>query len=135
MCVDPQGEVPGPGGVPGLGGAWSWGVPDLVGGAWSRGVPAVAVHILLECILIFGMFLPPAMKLGQGDIFSSMCQEFCPKGGVPGQVPPLGRYTPYPWAGTPPGYTPWVGTPPMVNEQVVHILLECILVFFNSVYS
>ena len=118
--------MPGPGGVPGLGGAWSWGVPNLVGGAWSRGVPTVAVHILLECILIFGMFLPPAMKLGQGDIFSSMCQEFCPNGGeVPGQVPPLGRYTPSPWA----------GTPPMVNERVVRILLECILVFFNSVYS
>ena len=86
---------------PGLGGAWSWGVPDLVGGAWSRGVPAVAVPILLECILIFGMFLAPAMKLGQGDIFSSMCQEFCPKGGYLGRCPPgqvhplpLGRYTP-----------------------------------------
>ena len=26
-------------------------------------------------------FLPPATKLGQGNIFRSMCQEFCPRGG------------------------------------------------------
>ena len=26
------------------------------------------------------MFLPPAMKLEQGNIFRSMCQEFCPRG-------------------------------------------------------
>ena len=26
-------------------------------------------------------FLPPATKLGQGNIFSSVCQEFCPWGG------------------------------------------------------
>ena len=25
--------------------------------------------------------LPPATKLGQGNIFSSVCQEFCPRGG------------------------------------------------------
>ena len=58
-------------------------------------------------------------SLGQGNIFSSMCQEFCSQGGgVPGQVHPLGRYT-LPWAGTPPRqvhppgrYTPWAGTPP-----------------------
>ena len=25
--------------------------------------------------------LPPATKLGQGNIFRSMCQEFCPQGG------------------------------------------------------
>ena len=48
----------------------------------------------------------------------------CPQGGVPpGQVHPLGRYTPQgrdtPWAGTPPRqvhppgrYTPLAGTPP-----------------------
>ena len=48
------------------------------------------------------------------EVFTSMCQEFCPQGDVSqhalGQTPP-GRYTP--WAGTPPGrYTPWAGTPP-----------------------
>ena len=26
-----------------------------------------------------GKFLPPATKLGQGNIFSSVCQEFCPQ--------------------------------------------------------
>ena len=26
-------------------------------------------------------FLPPATKLGQGNIFRSVCQEFCPRGG------------------------------------------------------
>ena len=25
--------------------------------------------------------LPPATKLGQGNIFRSVCQEFCPRGG------------------------------------------------------
>ena len=78
-------------------------------------------------------------SLGQGNIFRSMCQEFCPQGGVPGQVhppdqvhPPGTRYTPKtrytprtrytpkdqvhpPWT----RYTPWdqvhplgPGTPP-----------------------
>ena len=27
------------------------------------------------------MLLPPATKLGQGNIFRSVCQEFCPQGG------------------------------------------------------
>ena len=45
------------------------------------------------------LLLPSAKKLGQGNIFSSVCQEFCPQGEVPGQVPPwtstpLGRYHP-----------------------------------------
>ena len=40
-------------------------------------------------------------SFGQGNIFSSVCQEFCSWGGVPGQVhPPPGRCTP--WAGSPP---------------------------------
>ena len=26
--------------------------------------------------------LPPATKLGQGNIFRSVCQEFCPRGGM-----------------------------------------------------
>ena len=26
-------------------------------------------------------FLPPATKLGQGNIFRSVCQQFCPQGG------------------------------------------------------
>ena len=40
----------------------------------------------------------------------------CPQG-VPGQVPPVGRYTPLagtpPWPGTPQAGTPWAGTPPV----------------------
>ena len=27
------------------------------------------------------VLLPPAMKLGQGNIFRNVCQEFCPRGG------------------------------------------------------
>ena len=47
------------------------------------------------------------MKLGQSNIFSSVCQEFCLQQGEY-----LGRYTPQ--AGTPPwaDTLPWVGTPP-----------------------
>ena len=67
------------------------------------------VHILLECI-----YLLAPTKLGQGNIFTNVCQEFYPRGGVylsacwdtgppgPGtpaqdQVhPPKTRYTPPP---------------------------------------
>ena len=82
------------------------------------------------------------MKLGQANIFSSVCQEFCPQWGSTWAGTPLGRYTPpragippgqvHPQAGTPPmgRYTPHgqVRTTPMVNERAVRILLECILV-------
>ena len=55
---------------------------------------------------IISMLLPPATKLGQGNIFSSVCQGFCPRGQY------LGRYplacTP-PWAGTPPQFVHWAG--------------------------
>ena len=65
------------------------------------------------------IFTARKRSLGQGNIFSSMCQEFCsgrgstwagtPEGRYTphsGQVHPLGRYTPQagtPQAGTPPG--------------------------------
>ena len=63
-------------------------------------------------------------SLGQGNIFTSMCQEFCSQGvGVvctiacwdttPGKADPLGKETP--WQGrNPPGKetTPWQGRPP-----------------------
>ena len=29
----------------------------------------------------FVSFLPPAMKLREGNVFTSVCQEFCPWGG------------------------------------------------------
>ena len=32
------------------------------------------------------MFLPPATKLRQGNVFTSVCQEFCPRGGGGGMV-------------------------------------------------
>ena len=32
-------------------------------------------NIVTQCLL------PPATKLGQGNIFRSVCQEFCPQGG------------------------------------------------------
>ena len=83
------------------------------------------------------------LQRGWGKIiFSVACQEFCPQGRVPGQVPPgqvqAQAGTPpgkeHPHAGTPPGKEhPHAGTPPgqvspMVNEQEVSILLEWILV-------
>ena len=48
------------------------------------------------------LFLPPATKLGQGNIFSSVCQEFCPRGesaplhaGIPPRAdPPSGSRHP-----------------------------------------
>ena len=88
------------------------------------------------------MFLPLATKLGQGNIFRSVCQEFCPRGGSTwAGTPPLGRYTPrqvhhpdrytpqagtpprqvHPLAGTPPGrYTLWAVHPPAGIPQQVH---------------
>ena len=46
------------------------------------------------------MLLPPAMKLGQGNIFRSMCQGFCPWGCLPyymlGYIPRGQRQTPLP---------------------------------------
>ena len=59
----------------------------------------------------------PQTKLQKGNVFTSMCQEFCPQGGavqLPGQTlhrqtPPLGRYPP---KQTPPRQTsPWADTP------------------------
>ena len=41
------------------------------------------------------MLLPPATKLGQGNIFKSVCQEFCPGGaGCLGRHPPGSRHPP-----------------------------------------
>ena len=56
--------------------------------------------------------LPPSTKLGQGNIFSSVCQEFCSQEvGSTWAVHPLDRSTLR--AGTPPGQVhPQAGTPP-----------------------
>ena len=76
------------------------------------------------------IFLPPATKFGQGNIFRSVCQEFCPRGegGRGGRA----------WQGE---CAWWVACVAggvnsggrgrawqTVNERAVCILLECILV-------
>ena len=50
-----------------------------------------AVAIRLKCLLI----TTRKQSLGQGNIFRSVCQEFCSQGGgVPGQVPPWDQVHP-----------------------------------------
>ena len=69
-------------------------------------------------------FLPSAMKLRQGNIFTSVCPEFCLQGRVSASVHagihPPDRHPPgqtSPWADTPSGQTPpgqttpWADTP------------------------
>ena len=93
-------------------------------------------------------FYHPQTKLGQGNTFRSMCQEFCPRGGVSRPTPRGGRLRVWPGGlpGSPPvGGSPgpnpggWGGCIPACNEAdtppsrqlllwAVHILLESILV-------
>ena len=40
-----------------------------------------ASNCWIYIILIGSILLPPATKLGQGNIFRSVCQEFCSRGG------------------------------------------------------
>ena len=96
----------------------------------------VGCHTRQGCEL-FGLFayrlkalLPAATKLGQGNIFTSVCQEFCPHGGEgvclsawwdthpPGaDTPGPGRHPPGP--GRPPGsrHHPRGQTPPPTRDQ------------------
>ena len=51
----------------------------------SRDKILTGTDILIRCkhfgaVLYHIGFLPPATKLGQGNIFRSVCQEFCPQG-------------------------------------------------------
>ena len=75
---------------------------------------------LVDWILV--LFLLATTKLGQGNIFTSVCQEFCTHGGSasvhagmhpPSRHPP-GADTPRPDTTNPPGAdtTPWEQTPP-----------------------
>ena len=70
----------------------------------------------------------PQTKLRKGNVFTSVCQEFCPQegGGV------------HPQTDLPPGRHPPGKTPPAPSRRLLlrtlRILLECILVF-ASVYS
>ena len=102
--------------------------------------------------------LPSATKLGQGNIFRSVCQEFCPPGG--GGLPRHMLGYPPSWdqrqAPPPPDQRqatplgPEVGTPlgpdippaqcmlgDMANTGAVRILLECnfVLYFFQKFCS
>ena len=73
--------------------------------------------------IISWLLLPPSTKLEQGNIFRSVCQEFCPWGGVCPDTP---------WSRHPQGQeSPWeqcmLGD--TGNKRVVSILLECMLVW------
>ena len=35
----------------------------------------------MSALIFVVMFLPPATKLRQGNVFTSVCQEFCSRGG------------------------------------------------------
>ena len=65
--------------------------------------PHSTYQSFLDCLEFSGFATARKRSFGQGNIFSSMCQEFCTQGGD------LGRYTP--WA-VPPGRYPRAGTPP-----------------------
>ena len=56
--------------------------------------------------------LPPATKLGQGYVFTGVCDSVH-RGGVPDQVPPLGPGTP-----PRPGTLPWTRYTPSPQDQV-----------------
>ena len=61
-----------------------------------------------------GLITVRKRSLGQGNIFSSVCQEFCSqRGRVPGQV--------HPQAGT----SPWAGTPPTPPTRYTHRAGTC----------
>ena len=91
--------------------------------------------------------LPAATKLGQGNIFTSVCQEFCPQGGgsasVHAGIPPPQEQTPPPeqtplreqtpptgirhpqGADTPPqGQAPWSRPPPPPESRLRHTVNE-----------
>ena len=72
----------------------------------------------------------PQTKLRKGNVFTSVCQEFCPQVGVSARHPPgrLGRHPPT----LPPGrHAPGQSPHPKRRrplQRMVRILLECILV-------
>ena len=97
--------------------------------------------------MVYEALLPPATKLGQGNIFGSACQEFCSDGGsthcmlgyTPRSRHPPGSRTPPaadPPRSRPPGAYP-LGRHPQAecklgdtgNKRTEGILLECILVW------
>ena len=92
---------------------------------------------------IAGVFLPPANEVwGNGDIFTSMCQEFCSQGRcllwdgdvcLPWGVPAPGGCL-VPGRSGPRGCLFLVETPPgQLLLRAVCILLECILVLIKFI--
>ena len=87
----------------------------------------------------YNPFYRPQMKVRKGNVFTSVCQEFCPHWVYPSMH--WGRHpswsdTPWsdtPWSDTPPGQTlPSDQTAPLVRHPPdcpCSILLECILVY------
>ena len=82
-------------------------------------------------------FLPPATKLGQGYVFTGVCDSVNGGGCLPQRMlgyPPGSRHPPT--ADTPPGAdTPTPAQSMLgdtVNARAVHILLECNLVYNKS---
>ena len=86
------------------------------------------------------------MKLGQGNIFRSKCQEFCPQEGGSLGSHPGGRLRGLAWGGSPgphPGgvssvkaqaqrmyFSMHLGRQPPGRQHAVRILLKCILVVY-----
>ena len=65
-------------------------------------------------------FYRPQKKLRKGNIFTRVCQEFCPQGGVCQTPPVLGRHPPRQTRQTPP--TPlWADTPLGRHPLGIHL--------------
>ena len=89
----------------------------------------------MEIAVFFGetleIYYRPQTKLRKGNVFTSVCQEFCPQVGMSARhLPPgrLGRHPPTPPPGSPPPdrHTPAPQRRPL--QRMVRILLEFILV-------
>ena len=75
-------------------------------------------HFSLQ-LKLMTIYYRPQLLLREGNVFTSVCQEFC------SHVIPSPRQTPT-WADTP---SLWI-LRDTVNKRAVRILLECILVLF-----
>ena len=84
----------------------------------------VKVYLDFSAMLRLSKLLPPATKLGQGYVFTGVCDSVHRGGGVPDQVHPPTGYTPR-TRYTPPAQSMLGDT---VNARTVRILLECNLV-------
>ena len=98
------------------------------------------ISLFIHWVKYWG-FLPAATKLGQGNVFTGVCDSVHGGGAVchsaSWDTPPRSRHPPP----RPPGsrHIPWEQTPPgswlrhTVNERPVRTLLECILVLCISI--